>query len=248
MSYKVTVKLKNLLLSWISIHLEDCSFMKIEVKDYLPLPKEEDLAKLVEDLPVVEDARPPPKKETSIMAEDEIDHLGELCSFLVGIQMRLPKARDDCEFAHRQSWELRVLRVLRSWNTQDIRSFSVQGEDVSKGLEVKLANSPFHTLSRYALPRPIGGEEGTLVNLGVVIGLEALVVKSPIVAEMLAQAFVLLADKKMEKDEVATQFYHAFSQECSNAALLRLEKDVADLKKDKENFDDAMKKFKKEVA
>ena len=55
-----------------------------------------------------------------------------------------------------------------------------------------------------------------MANLGVVFELEAFMVNSPIVAEKLVQAFVLPTDKKMaekmELDEVATQFYHAFSQ------------------------------------
>ena len=57
---------------------------------------------------------------------------------------------------------------------------------------------------------------GTSANLGTVLGLEASVVKSLAVVEKLVQAFVLAADKKMEKkmelDEVATQFYHALNQ------------------------------------
>ncbi|GFZ05146.1 hypothetical protein Acr_17g0007180 [Actinidia rufa] len=83
-------------------------------------------------------------------------------------------------------------------------------------------------------------------------------------------------DKKMELDEVVIQFYHTFSKamvmgssimdrpkemrdesrvveleadkECSDAALLILEKEVVGLKKDKEDSDIAMEKLEKEVA
>ncbi|GFY96839.1 hypothetical protein Acr_11g0011450 [Actinidia rufa] len=66
MSGKITVEdLENSFPSWISDHLRDCSFMETEVRDY-PVSPSEDLAKLVEDLPLVEDAIPPSKKETNI--------------------------------------------------------------------------------------------------------------------------------------------------------------------------------------
>ncbi|GFZ16779.1 hypothetical protein Acr_26g0000490 [Actinidia rufa] len=61
-------------------------------------------------------------------------------------------------------------------------------------------------MSRMVTPHLVSGEEGTLVNLGLVMGLESSVFKSPTVEEKFVQAFVLLTNKKMsekmELDEV----------------------------------------------
>ena len=58
MSDEFTVEgLENSLSSWIFYHLGDCSFMKIEVKDYPASPRE-DLAKPIRDPPIVENACP----------------------------------------------------------------------------------------------------------------------------------------------------------------------------------------------
>ena len=56
-----TYDLENSLPYWIVDHLEDYSFMEIEVKNY-PISPKEHPAKPVGDPPIFEDARPLPEK------------------------------------------------------------------------------------------------------------------------------------------------------------------------------------------
>ncbi|GFY97708.1 sterile alpha motif (SAM) domain-containing protein [Actinidia rufa] len=98
-------------------------------------------------------------------------------------------------------------------------------EDAHKDAKVKPPYSLVRTLSRDALPRIVIGEEGTLANLGAVLGSEASGVKSPTVAKKLVQAFVLSSNKKMAEkmtlDEVASQSYYAFSLSKSMSSTWR---------------------------
>ena len=81
--------LENSLPSWIFDHLGERSYMEIELIKFLSSPKE-DSSWNEGDPPV--DTRLPPKREMNITTQDELDHLHELCSFPVGIQMRHPEA------------------------------------------------------------------------------------------------------------------------------------------------------------
>ena len=80
--------LDNSLLSWVSEHLGEKSFMTDEVNGLPSSPQEESFDH--GENPEMEN-RPPPEREVSIMTQGKLNHLRESCSFLSGIQARLPK-------------------------------------------------------------------------------------------------------------------------------------------------------------
>ncbi|GFZ03468.1 hypothetical protein Acr_16g0000920 [Actinidia rufa] len=108
--------------------------------------------------------------------------------------------------------------------------------------------------SRRHLRSVLKKEEGTSVNLGAVMKLEASVVKSLAMAEKHFQTFVPPTDKKMsekmELDELLS--LHAMAMGSfivDRAKKMRDEtKELTRLKKDKEDSDIAAKKLENEVA
>ena len=83
--------LENSFLSWISDHLGEKSYMEDKVK-WLPSSPLEESSEHEENPEI--DNRPPLEREITTMTQINLDRLRESCSFLFGIQARLP---DDDE-------------------------------------------------------------------------------------------------------------------------------------------------------
>ncbi|GFZ05148.1 hypothetical protein Acr_17g0007200 [Actinidia rufa] len=110
---------------------------------------------------------------------------------------------------------------------------------------IKPTGCPIRMTSQEAAPHLVNGEEGTSVNLGEVLRLEPFVVKNPTVAMVMGSSIM---DRPKEMRDESRVVELEADKECSDAALLILEKEVVGLKKDKEDSDIAMEKLEKEVA
>ena len=88
--------LENTLLSWISDHLGERSYMKIEVTQYPSSLREDPFDN--KGSPSV-GTRPLPKK-TNIMTQHELDRLRESCSFPSGVQIRLSEVDETIVSTH----------------------------------------------------------------------------------------------------------------------------------------------------
>ncbi|GFY87312.1 hypothetical protein Acr_05g0009510 [Actinidia rufa] len=221
MSGEVTIEdLENSLPSWISDHLGDRSYMETTVREYPNSPREDHI-EAIQGLPI--DTKPPPEKETNIMTQDKLDHLGKSCYFPAGVQAPpsgwqdfiWPVAMMKPQSIQEQFWGLRLL-----WSRARLRRRSLSRLSPTEDVGEDGARRDGHSI----LPR------ATVLGFSLVDRARE------------------MRDGMMAKDLKSTVAELEADKERSDVALLFLEKEMAGLKKYKEDFDVATEKLEKKVA